>query len=116
MPVSLRDLVGGNREVSIPFGKETLHLTYDPKHYTYTEEETLNAIIAEERETGGSRGAKHSINRFLGLVKKWDLVDYESKVIPLTEEGLRDVPRLAIDELYVKVLADMRAEDAAGKT
>lgn len=107
MPVSLTALLSGNQKVEIPYGKDTLNVWYDPRFYTYEQEEKLNAVIEEERGSGTSKGAKMSITRFLGLVKTWDLVDEKGKPVPLTEDGLRRVPRLALDEIYLKVLADL---------
>lgn len=107
MGLSVQELLQGTRHLEVEFGKSVLHLDYDAQHYTLEEEEDHNEWLRLQRENGESYGARATVARILRMVKKWDLLDPDKKPIPLTEDGLRTVPKAALEVIYAKVLEDM---------
>jgi hypothetical protein len=109
--MKLSDVTGTRREARIEFpgrdGQEDMHLhvTWDPSAYTPAFEAELIAR-AEEHPTGAMAYACTT------LLTGWDLENDEGP-IPLTEEGLQNVPLSVMAEIFkqIRVMAQPSSEE-----
>lgn len=93
-------------DIAIDFMGEVLNVTYDPTFLTPTVEDEIDAAQSSEQMS----------KIIKGMVTKWDLVDDEGNMIPLTEDSLKTVPTIILAHVMTKVSEDVpRVVRAEGK-
>lgn len=82
MPISVAALVVGKEQISIPFGEDTLNLTYDPNKFTVELERRLKEAQTDE----GSIAA--SAELLAELIVQWDVLDEKDKPLPVNAQTI----------------------------
>lgn len=84
---SLRSIIASTAQVAVPFGSETINVCYRPHYLTPAFEDRFNELRADGKAT------EMAVQLFTTAVESWDLSwDEGGEPIPLTVDGLKDVP------------------------
>lgn len=96
---TLKSILKPNQTVTIPFGSETVVVTYRPQYLTPEFEDSLKSLNKEESATEAFLGL------FCGLIVSWDLrlEETDPEPIPITTEALRVVPYDILAEVLNRV-------------
>lgn len=91
-------------------GGETVTLTYKPKALSRSYEREFNDLMAHQNEQ--MVGAEITVRTFLLMVTGWDAKwnESDSDPIPLTPEGLEDVPTQFLQYLLRKIGEDQQPD------
>jgi len=135
MPVSFRDLTGGEAQVDVVYNGHTVKLRYDPSTVT---ENTVRDVGRELRERYRKRAAEDEgeglntlklafaqldeammtpdvINALLcRCLLWWDLLDDTGGYFPITEERLGDLPLPFRQATLNTILDEMRLGEQRG--
>lgn len=107
MAATLKTLRSKTKSLAIDIDGETITVQYTPRGYTAEIEDQIMAALGENRPSA------MMIPAMLALVMKWDLSEEKGKPpIPLTPEGLRDVPTEILGEIVNAVTEDMNPKGA----
>lgn len=109
---SLKAILKPNQTLSIAFGEEQVNVTYDAQYLTPAFEVTLKGLSEEKKAT------ESFLKMFITLIKKWDLKadDADPEPIPLTVEGLQDIPFDILGEILTKVQEAVVPNEKTGAT
>lgn len=101
MPISLSALTADRRTVKVPFGDDTLTLTYKPSAVNAKQE----ARELEEREKGQHLLAQ--AKSLAEIVESWDVTDDKGKPLPVSEEVLAGLGLDVTSKLTRAILDDL---------
>jgi hypothetical protein len=91
------------REVTLDFGEDgDLNLVIDPGALTPAMQMKMAAAGEEDVETFCELLPK--------VIRKWDLLDEEGQIIPLTPAGIADVPYVALGAIFEKMTVAVQEE------
>lgn len=109
---TLKSILKPNQTVVIPFGDETVAVTYRPQYLTPEFEDQLKSLNTEEKATEAFLGL------FCGLIVSWDLKldDADPEPIPITVEALRVVPYDILAEVLNRVQEIVVPNPQTGQT
>jgi hypothetical protein len=103
MAISLAALKSGTRVVDIDFAPAgTLKVEYSPSGYT----PLLEAKASEAMESG--RASNMLLTMLIPLITKWDLTGEDEKPLPITEEGLSQLPVFTLSRILEAITEDMK--------
>lgn len=118
MPASFESISSKKVTLTLPLDEDnpdsdTITLVYKPKALTKAYEREFNEIMAHQNEQ--MVGAEITIRTFLLMVTSWDakLKDSDSDPIPLTPEGLENVPTQSLQYLLRKIGEDQQPDPKA---
>lgn len=96
---SLKSILKPSETLVIPFGAESVTVTYRPQYLTPEFEEKLKALNEEEKAT------EAFLELFTTVIESWDLKadDADAQPIPLNKSALRPVPYDILGEIVKKV-------------
>jgi hypothetical protein len=119
MPATLSSLTNKTATVIVPLDEndpesETLKVTYRPKAYTKAVERKIGAL-AEGRSENAPFIAAQSAELIKAMVVKWDLTltEDDPDPIPITDEGLEDVPTEVLSGIFMAIMADQKPDPKA---
>lgn len=109
---SLKSILKPSETLVVPFGAESVRVTYRPQYLTPEFEERLKALNSEEKAT------EAFLELFTNVIEAWDLKadDNDPAPIPLTKEALRPVPYDILGEIVKKVQEAVVPNPATGPT
>jgi hypothetical protein len=105
MSASLKDLLAQRRTIIVKlFGDLPVEVTYRPGFLTPRKQAEIQAAAKEET----ADSTKQAVATFVGFIHAWDLEgDKKGTPVPLTEEGLADVPLAALAQITMQCGEDM---------
>lgn len=106
MPLRLSELAAERREITIPWGEQSLVLTYRPGQVT-------PAMIDEADRRTGSDGIIWALVQW---VSAWDLLGDDDKPLVITLEALADLPSKFIMTIFGAIVRDSRPNPPKGET
>lgn len=101
MPIQLAALTADRRTIKVPFGDDTLTLTYRPSAVNARQE----ARELEDREKGHHILAQ--ARSLAEIVDSWDVVDEKGKATPPTEEVIAGLGLDVIAKLTRAIIEDL---------
>lgn len=101
MPISLAALTADRRTVKVPFGDDTLSLTYRPSAVNAKQE----ARELEEREKGQHLMAQ--ARSLAEIVESWDVTDDKGTPLPVSAEVLAGLGLDVTSKLTRAILDDL---------
>ena len=115
MPASLKSLTSKKVTLTVPVDEDQpdgdkVTLTYKPKALSRSYEREFNDLMAHQNEQ--MVGAEITLNTFLLMVDGWDAKwdESDSEPIPLTPEGLENVPTQFLQYLLRKIGEDQQPD------
>jgi hypothetical protein len=115
LAATLRSISSKTATLRVPLDEKnpdggTVELTYKPKAFSRSYERQFNDLMAHQSEQ--MVGAEITVRTFLLMVTGWDLKWDESDAdpIPLTPEGLEDVPTQTLQYLLRKIGEDQQPD------
>lgn len=88
------------KELSLYEGQ--LHITYSPAKVTPAVEGRAMALAGEQRALA------MTVEVLVSVLSRWDLLDDNDQVIPLTHEAMAEVPGMVLSEIMQAVMEDLR--------
>lgn len=110
MPIRLSSLSTDRRTLKVPFGDDTLTLTYKPS--------AINAV-QEAREIADKAAGKVVLSQARSLVESllsWDLLDDDGEPLPLNEEIMGGLGLDVTNKLYSALIDDLLPNRRTGST
>ena len=102
MPLNLTTLAGKTAKVDVEFMGQSTKVLYDP------------IVLTQENLDNAMTGDTAFVEFFCKLVKTWD-VQRSGKKVPITPNGLKDVPMLLLKAIYYRVMSDSATDTQEGK-
>ena len=112
MPISLRALAADRQTLRIDYGEAgDLNITFTPSLVT---EKLIRQIRAITADSDVDEMADAINATLLRLVESWDVTDDNGAVIPLTPDGMGDVPIMVRFDILNKLVDEMRLGEPKG--
>ena len=115
MAATLKSITSKTATLSVPLDDddpdgEVVTLTYKPKAFSRSYEREFNDLAG--RQDDQMVGAEITVRTFLLMVTSWDAKwdDADPNPIPLTPEGLEDVPTQLLQYLLKKIGEDQQPD------
>jgi hypothetical protein len=122
MSATLEKLTAKRVVIEIPIDEDDptsdpVRIVYQPDTLTKKHEREFNEIASESPSGNRMVGASITLHAFLLVVREWDLKWNASdpEVIPLTEEGLDDVPVPLLQYFLNKIGEDQKPDPTTKK-
>lgn len=104
--MSLSELLGDRREVTVKWLDHEFVVTYKPSA-------TTPEFYAKTRELSieGEWGAEAIVYACAQILASWSLVDEQGDRVPITDEWLRKLPNQMLFSIYNTCQADLRPKE-----
>lgn len=121
MPATLQSITGKRVTLNVPVDKGnpesgSVRIVYKPRAFTPRLEKAIR-LAAENEGTDEDAALYRVLQQVCTVIVEWDLraTDDAPEPIPLTPEGLQDVPYAFIMELFEAIRADQEPDPTTGK-
>lgn len=101
MPIRLSAITADRRTVKVPFGDDSLSLTYRPSAINAVQE----ARELEEREKG--RHLQAQATSLAEIITSWDILDDEGQPLPVSEEVIATFGLDVVSKVTRAILDDL---------
>jgi len=100
--VRLSEITSGLRTIKVPFGSLTISVTYRMSERTPAKVNEEFSLVV--------------IDNLVRWVDSWDIVDDDDQPVPITEEGLSQVPYPVLKAIFHHVAQDNGLGEAASSS
>lgn len=107
MGIKLSDIAKQTKTIGVPFGDDSLKVTFNPNAMTPRKEAAFRAAAKEEDQASDAL-----LGMLAETLVRWELLDDDDQAIGTTVDALRDVP----NPIILRVLRAIGEENGADPT